>query len=873
MDTLRYSTHKLFVDVSISDILELLSGSNPSAALSKETLLSAYWKNKFNESNNRYSIDELAAMWDFLSSNCLVEDNKDMTSIHAAYLLGHVAKMILKENQYEPLCKFENLLRWQDISLYMGEDVFTTAFLAAKDAVSNRPRDYYTWSAITRTDNFRLRQLLQKGVAENHFHLKGSANHVFLNWISAMNNPLRARKKLDKVILAENKSSVNSKLMEELRDIIYVAAKIRQYIHSKVQNDWEETGDYIRFGELQDDKLGVHKLSTDIDVAARLSAHTHQDAKGNNRYLDYAIEKNIPATDANEFSVYRGERKLLYEWQKRIYSNNTANADRLYLADLLYLYQLVYVKFRSTFIQNDGAMGFAGFDSYDKRKELFIKDTHYEAVRDYLALTGNRLHQNITQFETRITPKSSTHEMKKAVNGFKANSTLQYYDYDSIDSYLKRLDGKTDICKQDTASNNSEHFHVLHFIKDKDKTCKLSSCIKPRHAKLRQKIKTQAMALARLRESYTDIKTKILGIDTANSEFAARPEVFAQCYRFLSKHLPQRSPLDLSGEFAPQLRLTFHAGEDFYDVVDGLRTIDEAIEFCGLSRGDRIGHALAMGIDASAYYQSRPKVIYLPKQILLDNIVWMLMHCKIFDIDIKLQFEKLLVDKYSELFCDIYSANKVPDVRIYYKAYQLRCDDPSMYLTDEYQQDRRNAINFWQRCALDSRDELKAIRRDNEAVELLKQYQFCYEARHNGESSEKFEISPEYKFVVTKLQQKMQDKVNSIGIGIEANPTSNRLISKFGQYCEHPIVRWYNLGLTYDKDALDSCPQLFVSINTDDQGVFNTCLENEYALIVLALQKDVNPDGTRKYSDAYIYDWVERIRNNGIEQSFLQLKR
>ena len=63
---------------------------------------------------------------------------------------------------------------------------------------------------------------------------------------------------------------------------------------------------------------------------------------------------------------------------------------------------------------------------------------------------------------------------------------------------------------------------------------------------------------------------------------------------------------------------------------------------------------------------------------------------------------------------------------------------------------------------------------------------------------------------------------------------------------------------------------MFVSINTDDQGVFNTCLENEYALLVLALQKDLNSDGSRKYTDAYIYDWVDRIRNNGIEQSFLQ---
>lgn len=40
---------------------------------------------------------------------------------------------------------------------------------------------------------------------------------------------------------------------------------------------------------------------------------------------------------------------------------------------------------------------------------------------------------------------------------------------------------------------------------------------------------------------------------------------------------------------------------------------------------------------------------------------------------------------------------------------------------------------------------------------------------------------------------------------------------------------------------------LSVSINTDDQGVFDTLLENEYALMVLALEKAKDEEGNKLY--------------------------
>mgnify|MGYP002460794905 CR=1 FL=1 len=50
---------------------------------------------------------------------------------------------------------------------------------------------------------------------------------------------------------------------------------------------------------------------------------------------------------------------------------------------------------------------------------------------------------------------------------------------------------------------------------------------------------------------------------------------------------------------------TFHVGEDFLDIVDGLRAIRESLIFLNLENRDRIGHALVLGTDVEKYYMKR----------------------------------------------------------------------------------------------------------------------------------------------------------------------------------------------------------------------------------------------------------------------------
>ena len=90
---------------------------------------------------------------------------------------------------------------------------------------------------------------------------------------------------------------------------------------------------------------------------------------------------------------------------------------------------------------------------------------------------------------------------------------------------------------------------------------------------------------------------RIKGIDAASPEIWCRPEVFAQAFRFLKNHWVESGRFPFAETECSTLLATYHVGEDFLDILDGLRAIDEAILFLNLRCGDRLGHALALGVD------------------------------------------------------------------------------------------------------------------------------------------------------------------------------------------------------------------------------------------------------------------------------------
>lgn len=88
------------------------------------------------------------------------------------------------------------------------------------------------------------------------------------------------------------------------------------------------------------------------------------------------------------------------------------------------------------------------------------------------------------------------------------------------------------------------------------------------------------------------------------------------------------------------------------------------------------------------------------------------------------------------------------------------------------------------------------------------------------------------------------------------------MIGTFEFYDRHPIMTFNH----YKLDELSKEPNIQVSINTDDLGVFDTSLENEYALLLCAICRARHREGN--YNDDVVYEYLDYLRENGLRMAF-----
>lgn len=109
-------------------------------------------------------------------------------------------------------------------------------------------------------------------------------------------------------------------------------------------------------------------------------------------------------------------------------------------------------------------------------------------------------------------------------------------------------------------------------------------------------------------------------LDVAGNEREGPLWLYAPTIRKLretSRRVAERS----GGRLSP-LRATIHAGEDFDHLASGLRAVHEPLAWRLLERGDRLGHALALGLDVDGWARASAGVLMRPWERLLD-LGWM----------------------------------------------------------------------------------------------------------------------------------------------------------------------------------------------------------------------------------------------------------
>lgn len=597
------------------------------------------------------------------------------------------------------------------------------------------------------------------------------------------------------------------------------------------------------------------------------------DMKG---HFDYMQEFFHDNSKYQEYKVLSGERWFEYYMLKCILTNNSMFSRQEY--NLFYAYLRIKNELRMELVQSNHQVGFENFQIYQKRKDWFTNSGDFletegmlarMAVRDVL---NNRAVQSL---EMRISPANSSEDNAFNIREYDNAITRPCNDeerfWNDVHKILHDQDGNMTGNNWESKDLRKRYYYVLHFTKEQDNGQLKFVSNECRHYEYRRKIKEKARAIMKFRENYQELAGRVLGIDASGQEIGCRPEVFARVFRVLKKH--SLKVFEGNEYELPQLKITYHVGEDFLDVVDGLRAIDEAVRFLKMDCGDRLGHALALGIDAKEWYKLKGHHITLPLHDYLDNVVW-LHHALIkFQIGDMSALKGWLEEQFSHYFTYIYKPQNTRidkakfDINVYYLAWLLRGDKPSMYLSGEFRPTKVKADPWEHYAVCEEKRRKDDIRKIPEVALLYHMYHYDAGVREKGsETSTRF-ISDLYVEGVTRVQRAMQEMIVQRGIAVELNPSSNLYISTFDHLSNHPIKNFYNLGLIKNEKELMECPQMNVSINTDDKAVFSTRLENEYALLACAME-DVAEDGKSRYKREFIYEWLDYIREMGLRQSF-----
>ncbi|MBV8629866.1 MAG: hypothetical protein JOZ83_03010, partial [Silvibacterium sp.] len=292
------------------------------------------------------------------------------------------------------------------------------------------------------------------------------------------------------------------------------------------------------------------------------------------------------------------------------------------------------------------------------------------------------------------------------------------------------------------------------------------------------------------------------------------------------------------GRSLPTLRTTIHAGEDFVHLLSGLRQVDEAIEGFELRTGDRIGHGIALGVDARDWARRAGRLPMLREERLWD-LVWEWSWygrggrcCE--------QGRQSFLDREIAALSEQVFGGPVPPYELEMLGRDLRRPGAleAVGFPDGLPQDRV-VVGERQRRLKDYLSDALLFRRGREFMWV--------DTASEGE-------------VLANLQAEVRQKIGTLGLTVEVNPTSNLLIGNLGDLTLHPLWR-----LRPPREGAGT-PPVSVCVGSDDPVVFGSNLRQEYQILCDAMT-------LAGLSDEEALRWLDRTRATGMETRFTLSER
>ncbi|MGV2338198.1 MAG UNVERIFIED_CONTAM: hypothetical protein LVR18_30375 [Planctomycetaceae bacterium] len=352
----------------------------------------------------------------------------------------------------------------------------------------------------------------------------------------------------------------------------------------------------------------------------------------------------------------------------------------------------------------------------------------------------------------------------------------------------------------------------------------------------------QAKAIGTAIRREPELLRVLRGIDVCRDEAGVPTWVVAPLFTEVRRQIndARLSHRRRTGDDLPPLRTTVHVGEDFVHLASGIRMMDEAVQFLHLTSGDRVGHGLALGVDALAWARKTDRLV-MPREDRLFDLIWekgwhaapeakfscnrqefvtqeieRLARAIFFPDSKKLAPSNLAAREMMEFCRDLFDFSELKRLR--FPSGELPIEPPKgkKWILSDYLTDAR-------------------VYARSRAVEWV-------EADQDGEA-------------VAELQRLVRRRYAAIGITVEVNPISNLLVGDLTDLDSHPLWRLApRLG--------DSCgPSMRMCIGSDDPFVFSTNLPEEYQFLADSLV-------FAGKSHAEAREWLDLLRRMGLESRF-----
>lgn len=403
---------------------------------------------------------------------------------------------------------------------------------------------------------------------------------------------------------------------------------------------------------------------------------------------------------------------------------------------------------------------------------------------------------------------------------------------------------------------------VLHFIKDRGFSAGRQSW---HHADPAQPVYRcrfgrwfadrlrQAEAIARALERHPELLCIIRGVDVANVELAVPSWAVAPLIRATRR--ASHAAAAECGRRWPEwevepLRATWHAGEDFVRLAQGLRAIHEPIEAGAIWSADRLGHAVALGLRPGPWAGAAGEVPQAAEDR-LDDLLWEWDRYAAGDI-LPQAGRLMAIEREIERLARRIHGAANHGIPTFARARRLRLQ-PGILAEMEYPGPgwRRHRMLQLDAHADGGVDGHPAADLGGDAAQaraLFHAYLRDQGTYTRGREIVRVEADAAEVAFLDAAQRWLAGRLEALSITVETNPSSNLLIADFADLQEHPAFRLEPLH-PGDPQALG----VAITINSDNPLTFATSLGDEFTYMYAGLRRAGVTGGAA-------LGWLDRVR-------------